>query len=125
MFYRGLFTGLQWPRAPKRIPICSRPQKNLIISKNNTEERKSAVTDISYLNVPIYQMDKLIKLRSGPTPGPNRSNSFIHYNTDAVAMKVLEGSCEPLALSLNGSSSGGNAYNWIGPFFYNRLGYYT
>jgi two-component system, sensor histidine kinase PdtaS len=124
-FYRGRYTGFTPVTAPKRIAYLQQAQK-LYHQQNNTEGEINAVTDISYLNVPIYQLDKaynasleaLRMVESIQFP-------FIHYNTDAVAMiTTFSGKFgEPLRYALETVRVAEAAHDSIGlGGFYCRVG---
>jgi two-component sensor histidine kinase len=101
-FYRGLYTGFTSVNIAKRI-ACLHQARQLYHRQNNTEGEISALTDISYLNVPIYQMDKAHKASfEALSLAESIQFPFIHYNTDAVAMiATFEGKFgEPLRYSL-------------------------
>ncbi|MDB4922958.1 histidine kinase dimerization/phosphoacceptor domain -containing protein [Mucilaginibacter sp.] len=124
-FYRGLYTGFIPVTTSKRITYLQQAQK-LYHQQNNTEGEISALTDISYLNVPIYQLDKAHKA-SLEALGLAESIHFpfIHYNTDAVAMiTTFEGKFgEPLRYALETVRVAEAARDSIGlGGFYGRVG---
>jgi hypothetical protein len=129
-FYRGLYTGFTPVTTPKRITYLQQARQ-LYHQQNNTEGEISALTDISYLNVPIYQLDKAHKA-SLEALGLAESIHFpfIHYNTDAVAMITsFEGKFgEPLRYALETvrvAEAVHDSIAWVG--FYGRIAllYYT
>ena len=129
-FYRGLYTGFTPATAPKRIAYLQQAQK-LYHQQNNTEGEISALTDISYLNVPIYQLDKAHKASlKALSLAESIHFPFIHYNTDGVAMITnFEGKFgEPLRYSLETVRVAEAAKDSIGlGGFYSRIGqlYFT
>jgi two-component sensor histidine kinase len=129
-FYRGLYTGFTPVTAPKRIAYLQQARQ-LYHQQNNTEGEISALTDISYLNVPIYQLEKAYK---ASLEALNLAESihfpFIHYNTDAVAMITnFEGKFgEPLRYALETARVAEAVHDSIGlGGFYSRIGqlYFT
>jgi two-component sensor histidine kinase len=128
-FYRGLYTGFTPVTTPKRITYLQQAQK-LYHQQNNTEGEISALTDISYLNVPLYQLDKAHKASlEALSLAESIHFPFIHYNTDAVAMITsFEGKFgEPLryaletvrvAEAMHDSIAWGNFYSRIGLLYY-------
>jgi two-component sensor histidine kinase len=129
-FYRGLYTGFTSGMAPKCITYLQQAQK-LYHQQKNTEGEISALTDISYLNVPIYQLDKAHKASlEALSLAESIQFPFIHYNTDAVAMITnFEGKFgEPLKYTLETVRVAEAAHDSIGlGGFYSRLGqlYFT
>ncbi|WP_426667430.1 sensor histidine kinase [Mucilaginibacter sp. McL0603] len=124
-FYRGLYTGFTLATTPKRIAYLQQARL-LYHQQKNTEGEISALTDISYLNVPIYQLDKA---RKASFEALNLAQSihfpFTHYNTDAVAMiTTFEGKFgEPLRYALETVRVAEAVHDSIGlGSFYNRVG---
>jgi two-component system, sensor histidine kinase PdtaS len=124
-FYRGLYTGFTSATAPKRIAYLQQARL-LYHQQNNTEGEISALTDISYLNVPIYQMDKAYNASlEALRLAESIQFPFIHYNTDAVSMiTTFEGKFgEPLRYSLETVRVAEAGHDSIGlGVFYNRVG---
>ncbi|WP_426667428.1 sensor histidine kinase [Mucilaginibacter sp. McL0603] len=129
-FYRGLYTGFTPVTAPKRIAYLQQARQ-LYHQQNNTEGEISALTDISYLNLPIFQLDKAHKAAlKALSLAQSIQYPFIHYNTDAVAMvTILAGKFgEPLRYAFETVRVAEAAHDSIGlGGFYNRIGllYYT
>jgi two-component system, sensor histidine kinase PdtaS len=125
LFYRGLYTGFTSVTTPKRIVYLQQAQK-LYHQQNNTEGEISALTDISYLNVPIYQLDKGYKASlKALSLAESIHFPFIHYNTDAVSMiTAFEGKFgEPLRYGLETVRVAEAVHDSIGlGGFYNRVG---
>jgi len=124
-FYRGLYTGFTPVTAPKLIAYLQQAQK-LYHQQNNAEGEISALTDISYLNVPIYQLDKAYK---ASLEALNLAESihfpYIYYNTDAIAMITsFDGKFgEPLKYAFETVRVAEAAHDNIGlSYFYNRIG---
>src|ERR1700761_3066324 len=124
-FYRGLYTGFTSVTPPKQIAYLQQARQ-LYHQQKNTEGEISALTVISYLNVPIYQLDKAHK---AALEALNLAESihfpFIHYNTDAVAMiTTFEGKFgEPLRYAFETVRVAEAAHDSIGlGGFYNRVG---
>jgi two-component sensor histidine kinase len=124
-FYRGLYTGFTPVTTPKRIAYLQQARQ-LYHQQNNTEGEISALTDISYLNVPIYQLDKAHKASlEALSLAESIHFPFIHYNTDAVAMITsFEGKFgEPLRYALETVRVAEAVHDSIGlGGFYNRVG---
>jgi two-component system, sensor histidine kinase PdtaS len=124
-FYRGLYTGFTPVTAPKRITYLQQA-RHLYHQQNNTEGEISALTDISYLNVPIYQLDKAYKASlEALSLAESIHFPFIHYNTDALAMiTTFEGKFgEPLRYALETVRVAEAVHDSIGlGGFYNRVG---
>jgi tetratricopeptide (TPR) repeat protein len=124
-FYRGLYTGFTLATDPKRIAYLQQARQ-LYHQQKNTEGEISSLTDISYLNVPIYQLDKAHKASlEALSLAQSIHFPFTHYNTDAVAMiTTFEGKFgEPLRYSLETVRIAEAVRDSIGlGVFYNRLG---
>jgi two-component sensor histidine kinase len=124
-FYRGLYTGFTPVTAPKRIAYLQQARQ-LYHQQNNTEGEISALTDISYLNVPIYQLDKAHKASlEALSLAQSIRFPFIHYNTDAVDMiTTFEGKFgEPLRYALETVRVAEGVHDSIGlGGFYGRIG---
>jgi two-component sensor histidine kinase len=124
-FYRGLYTGFTPATAPKRIAYLEQARQ-LYHQQNNTEGEISALTDISYLNVPLYQLDKARKASlEALSLAQSIRFPFIHYNTDAVDMiTTFEGKFgEPLRYALETVRIAEAARDSIGlGGFYGRIG---
>jgi two-component system, sensor histidine kinase PdtaS len=124
-FYRGLYTGFTPVTVPKRIAYLQ--QARLLYHQQNiTEGEISALTDISYLNVPIYQLDKAHKASlEALSLTESVQFPFRQYNTDAVAMiTTFEGKFgEPLRYALQTVRLAEAVHDSIGlGGFYNRVG---
>ncbi|WP_426667442.1 sensor histidine kinase [Mucilaginibacter sp. McL0603] len=124
-FYRGLYTGFTLPTTPKRIAYLQQARL-LYHQQKNTEGEISALTDISYLNVPLYQMDNAYKASlEALRLAQSIQFPFIHYNTDAIAMiTTFQGKFgEPLRYSLETVRVAEAVHDSIGlGVFYNRVG---
>jgi len=124
-FYRGLYTGFTPVTAPYRIAYLEQAQ-SLYHRENNTEGEINALTDISYLNVAIYQLDKAYKASLRALRLAELIHfPFTHYNTDAVTMiTVFEGKFgEPLRFGLETVRIAETVHDSIGlGGFYGRIG---
>jgi len=129
-FYRGLYTSYTPVTASERIAYLRQAQK-LYHEQQNTEGEISALTDISYLNVPLYQLEKAHKASLEALGLAEAIHfPFKYYNTDAVAMiTAFAGKFgEPLRYALETARSAEAAHDSIGlGGFYDRIGqlYFT
>ena len=129
-FYRGWFTAFEPLQLPKRITYHQRAQQ-LYHEQHDTEGEICALTDIAYLNVPIYELKKAY---DAAIAALNLAESihfpYIHYNTDLVAMiATFDGQLgEPLKYALESVRNAEATKDSIGlGLFYERIGlyYYT
>jgi len=129
-FYRGLYTGFTPITTSKRIAYLQQARQ-LYHQQNNTEGEICALTDISYLNVPIYQLEKARKASlEALSLAQSIQFPFIQYNTDAIAMITgFEGKFgEPLQYALETVRVAEAVHDSIGlGGFYSRIGqlYFT
>jgi two-component sensor histidine kinase len=124
-FYRGWFTGFTPLQLVKRIAYQQRARQ-LYHQLHNTEGEISALTDISYLNVPMYQLKNAY---NAAMEALNLAKSihfpYTHYNTDVITMiTTFEGKFgEPLRYGLETVRVAEAAHDNIGlGQFYARVG---
>jgi two-component sensor histidine kinase len=85
-FYRGRFAGFTPSQLPKRIVYLQRAQQ-LYQQQHDIEGEIGALTDIAYLNVPIYELNKAYDAAiAALTLAESIHFPYIHYNTEVVAM---------------------------------------
>jgi two-component system, sensor histidine kinase PdtaS len=129
-FYRGWYTGYTLLQLPKRIAY-QRRARQLYHRQHNTEGEISALTIFSYLNVPIYQLNKAYNASlEALTLAESIHFPYTHYNTDIVTMITsFDGKFgEPLKYGLETIRVAEAAHDSIGlGVFYDRIGllYYT
>jgi two-component system, sensor histidine kinase PdtaS len=124
-FYRAWYTGYTILNLPKRIAY-QEVARQLYHRQHNTEGEISALTQISYLNVPSYQLNKaydasieaLSLVESIHFP-------YTHYNTDVVTMITsFDGKFgEPLKYGFETVRAAESTHDDIGlGVFYDRIG---
>jgi two-component system, sensor histidine kinase PdtaS len=130
LFYRGLYTGYKPVTVTEKIDYLQQARQ-LYHQQKNTDGEISVVTEISYLNVLIYQLDKAYKASiEALSLAESIQFPYTYYNTDAVAMiTTFDGKFgEPLKYALETIREAEAAHDSLGlGHFYDRLGrlYYT
>jgi two-component sensor histidine kinase len=123
-FYRGLYTAFIPSTTPKRIFCLERVQK-LYHQQNNPEGEINALTDISYLYVLLYHIDKAYKASLEALRLAEEIHfPFRHYNTQLVSMvTILNGGFgEPLKYAFETIRIAEAAHDSIGlGHFYERV----
>src|SRR5476651_930230 len=124
-FYRGWYTGYTPLQLPKRI-VYQQHARQLYHQLRNIEGEISALTIFSYLNVPIYQLNKAYNASlEALTLTESIHFPYTHYNTDIVTMITsFDGKFgEPLKYGLETIRVAESAHDDIGlGVFYDRVG---
>jgi len=124
LFYRGLYTAFTPATTAKRITYLQQALQ-LYHRQQNTEGEINALTDLCYLNVASYQLDKAYRASLEALQLAELIRfPYTHYNTDAVAMvTTFQGKFgEPLKYTLQSVKTAETSRDSIGwGYFYSRL----